>query len=255
MRALRWLAMEDTDSLSVRAHGRLVVGRPGHGRPADRSGAVCPRPDARQHHGHERCSGPSGGKTSPLAFSQIEPERAWWFTAAEIYDEALDVSRADVPVHYRPGRTGRHGLRGRAHRSFADAGLFASTTAAALADESLRSSTRSANWAARWTLARFADIYILPVGVEKVEYLSRQPAPRHAACSARVEVTHFDVESKELRVDVEVGDGEGYVWIRCRGFTYRSFNMINRVDRDPPPARALLRFEPSGRCRASRTGR
>jgi acyl transferase domain-containing protein/phosphopantetheinyl transferase len=225
VRALRWIALEDTDTLPVRAQGRLLwvdpasgvhavevaLFAPGHATP-NTSGTVLFAPERRQD--------------IALEFSQIEQSESWWFSPEEIYGEHLMFHGPTFHCITGLGELAATGCTAE-FTIPSNAGLFASTSLPLLLTNPCIMDAIS-QMGGTWTLARFADIYILPTGVEKVEYYRDSPAPG-TRVPVRLEVTHFDVENKELRVDVEVGDGEGYVWMRCRGFMYRSFNMINRV--------------------------
>ena len=225
LRALRWLALEDRDNLAVRVRARLVSIDEATGVHAIEAAIFAPEKTAASTTA-TILFGPDRRQDIAIAFSRIEQSEAWWFTAAEIYDEHLMFHGPTFHCITGLGELGAGGCAAE-FTVPSDAGLFASTQAPRLLTNPCIMDAIS-QLGGTWTLARFADIYILPTGVGKVEYYRDSPPPG-TRVPARIEVTDFDVENKELRVDVEVGDGEGYVWMRCQGFTYRSFNMINRA--------------------------
>ena len=57
--------------------------------------------------------------------------------------------------------------------------------------------------------------FILPTGVEKVEFYGPTP-PVGTDCPIKLVVTQFDVEVKQLKCDFEIEDGQGNVWIRLQ---------------------------------------
>ncbi len=85
---LRWLAMEDTDSLLVRAHGRLIAIDEATGVHAVEVALFAPG-QATANATATVLFGPERRQDIAIAFSQIDQSEAWWFTAAEIYDEHL----------------------------------------------------------------------------------------------------------------------------------------------------------------------
>jgi phosphopantetheinyl transferase len=59
---------------------------------------------------------------------------------------------------------------------------------------------------------------VLPVGVEKIEFYRPSPPPG-TDVPVRLEITSFDSESPTVYADIEVQDGEGFAWMRLRGWT------------------------------------
>jgi acyl transferase domain-containing protein/phosphopantetheinyl transferase len=62
------------------------------------------------------------------------------------------------------------------------------------------------------------EVYALPSQVEKVEFYRPSPAVG-SRVPARVEVTHFDHELRQVRCNIEAEDGAGGVWARIVGWT------------------------------------
>jgi acyl transferase domain-containing protein/phosphopantetheinyl transferase len=66
--------------------------------------------------------------------------------------------------------------------------------------------------------ARLHRQYILPLGVDKVEFYGPPPAPG-SLLPIRVEVLEVDRQTQQLRANVELEDGQGGVWARVAGWT------------------------------------
>ena len=206
----------------TRAAGRR---RPGHGGPRRRSGPVY----ARQRHIQHQCQalfGPHFRQDIEIGFTELDANEAWWFTAEEVYSERH--------MFHGPAFQCVSGLGELAGTGFvaeltvpSKTGLFASTTDPVLLTDPCVLDAIS-QLSGCWVLARFPDTYVLPVGVEKLEVYRDTPPPG-TRVSVRVEITECDFETKVLRANFEVGDGEGYVWMRLAGFSYRIFNMLTQV--------------------------
>lgn len=67
-----------------------------------------------------------------------------------------------------------------------------------------------------WSMVH--DQCVLPTGAEKVEFYRPTPPPGTLA-PIRVEVTELNLESKQMRCNIEVEDGQGAVWLRVVGWT------------------------------------
>jgi acyl transferase domain-containing protein/phosphopantetheinyl transferase len=61
------------------------------------------------------------------------------------------------------------------------------------------------------------DWHILPIGVERVELYGPTP-PVGTDCPIKMVVTMFEVETKQLKADFEIEDGQGNVWMRFSGW-------------------------------------
>ena len=136
VRASRWLALEDTDALSVQAPRAVSRRRPGHGRSCRRSGPVC----ARQRHAQHQRHGSVWSAFSPRYRNRIHRarcQRSLVVYGGRSLQRTAHVPRAGVPVRQRSRRTGRHGIPGRAHRAVEDRALHQHDRSAA-ADRSVR---------------------------------------------------------------------------------------------------------------------
>ncbi len=59
---------------------------------------------------------------------------------------------------------------------------------------------------------------ILPTGADKVEFYCPTP-PIGTVAPIRIEITEFDHDTKKLRANVEIEDGQGGVWVRISGWS------------------------------------
>lgn len=67
-----------------------------------------------------------------------------------------------------------------------------------------------------WTWA--FDQFILPTGVEKIEFY--RPTPEvGVVCPVRMEVVEFNHDAKMIKCHLEIEDGAGGVWVRVSGWT------------------------------------
>lgn len=57
----------------------------------------------------------------------------------------------------------------------------------------------------------------MPAQLEKIEFY-RSPPPVGAILPIRLEVTSLDLDTRQVRCNVEIEDGEGYVWARATGW-------------------------------------
>lgn len=60
--------------------------------------------------------------------------------------------------------------------------------------------------------------YILPATVDKIEIYCPTP-PQGTDVPIRVEVVEFNAETKQIRCNIEIEDGQGHVWVRVVGWT------------------------------------
>jgi phosphopantetheinyl transferase len=67
-----------------------------------------------------------------------------------------------------------------------------------------------------WTYAH--DQTVLPIGVDRVE-LYRSTPPVGTIVTVRMEVLEFNLDIRQFRCNIEIEDGEGYVWARVAGWT------------------------------------
>jgi acyl transferase domain-containing protein len=85
--------------------------------------------------------------------------------------------------------------------------------------------------------------YILPIGVEKIEFYGPPPAPG-ALLSIRAEVVACDTDARQFRFHLELEDGKGGVWARLTGWTDWMLNWQDRYhDVCRNPFRHLLAEE------------
>jgi acyl transferase domain-containing protein/phosphopantetheinyl transferase len=66
--------------------------------------------------------------------------------------------------------------------------------------------------------ARLNGRYILPLGVEKIEFFGPPPAPE-SLLPIRIEIVELSEETQQIRANVELEDGQGGVWARLTGWT------------------------------------
>jgi phosphopantetheinyl transferase len=66
--------------------------------------------------------------------------------------------------------------------------------------------------------ARAQDQYILPVGVQKIEFYRPTP-PVGTTAPIRLEILEFDQSARQIRCNMEIEDGQGNVWVRVAGWT------------------------------------
>ncbi len=76
-----------------------------------------------------------------------------------------------------------------------------------------------------WSQTRGA--YMLPVGVDKIEIYGPTP-PAGTEVTIRLEVTRFERDNNLAAADMEILDGEGFVWMRIRGWRDRIFVKSNK---------------------------
>ncbi len=69
--------------------------------------------------------------------------------------------------------------------------------------------------------------YILPIGVEKIEFYGPPPAPG-VLVPIRAEVVACDTDARQFRFHLELEDGEGGVWARLAGWTDWMLNWQDR---------------------------
>ncbi len=84
------------------------------------------------------------------------------------------------------------------------------------------------------------DWFVLPTGVDRIELYGPTP-PVGTDCELRVYITKFDTDTKQLRANIELGDGAGGVWARMEGWgdwIFRTTAKYQIFQRDP--ARSLM---------------
>ena len=225
VRATRWLALEDSDRLLVQGRAKQVGADPQTG-----VHSVQVELFAEGQTTPSTCAtvlfGPEYRQDVELGFTEIATSCPWWFTVEEVYSE-------------------RHMFHGPLFQCITGLGELAETGCIAeltVPSKAELFSTTSApellidpcvmdavgQLLGCWVLAHYLDTYVLPVSVDKVEVYGPAP-PAGTRVPVRIEITHIDFESKMLRADVEVGDGEGFVWMRFSGWSDRIFNMKTRV--------------------------
>ncbi len=225
VRALRWLSLEDADTLSVQARGRLVAADAATGVHAVEV-ALFAQGNATPNTSAIALFGPQYRQDIEIGFTELDDSETWWFTAEEVYSERHMFHGPSFQCITGLGALGGTGFHAEITVPSKTA-LFASTTdPALLADPCVLDAISQLSGC--WVLARYPDTYVLPVGVEKIE-IYRETPPPGTVVPVRVEITQCDFESKVLRANFEVGDGEGYVWMRLAGFSYRIFNMLTQV--------------------------
>jgi phosphopantetheinyl transferase len=84
---------------------------------------------------------------------------------------------------------------------------------------------------------------ILPLGVEKIEFYRGTPPPG-TIVPVRMETVSFDQQTRKIRCNVEIEDGQGSVWVRIVGWTEWVMNWPKRyVDFVCLPQRHLVAEE------------
>ncbi len=69
-----------------------------------------------------------------------------------------------------------------------------------------------------WTMTQ--GRYVLPTGIGKLEIYRPSPPPG-TEVPVRLAITRFDPEHATVYADLEIEDGEGYVWMRIQNWTDR----------------------------------
>lgn len=212
LRAIRWLAFEETDRIDVEVAAHVVR------READR---VVVHAEIRR--GEERQTSadlvfaPRYACTLDLAFTADGDERPLAPTAADLYARGVLFHGPRFRVLAALGRRAGRGIEGTlAVRTHAD--LFASTDAPGLLLDPL-----VLDGVGQLVGCYFADEdgYMLPVAVERIE-LYRPSPPAGTALPVRIEFREIDREGRRTVADAEVQDGEGRVWFRIAGWTDRA---------------------------------
>ncbi|MFO0944410.1 MAG: 4'-phosphopantetheinyl transferase superfamily protein [Planctomycetota bacterium] len=67
-----------------------------------------------------------------------------------------------------------------------------------------------------WTMCY--DQYILPTSADKVEFYCPTP-PVGTVAPIRVEIIEFNLETKQIRANIEIEDGQGNVWVRVSNWS------------------------------------
>lgn len=84
------------------------------------------------------------------------------------------------------------------------------------------------------------DQYILPTGTDKLEFYRPTP-PVGTVVPIRTDVLEFNNETKQIRCNIEIGDGAGNVWVRVAGWSEWIMNWPkNYADCTRLPNRYLL---------------
>ncbi len=79
------------------------------------------------------------------------------------------------------------------------------------------------------------DWFVLPTGVDRIEIYGPTP-PVGTDCDLRVQITKFDMDTKQMRANIELGDGAGGVWARFEGWgdwLFRTTQKYIQFQRDP----------------------
>ncbi|MDP1797788.1 MAG: beta-ketoacyl synthase N-terminal-like domain-containing protein, partial [Planctomycetaceae bacterium] len=79
------------------------------------------------------------------------------------------------------------------------------------------------------------DWFVLPTGVDRIELYGPTP-PVGTDCELRVQITKFDMDTKQMRANIELGDGAGGVWARFEGWgdwLFRTTQKYIQFQRDP----------------------
>ncbi|HEY7309498.1 MAG TPA: beta-ketoacyl synthase N-terminal-like domain-containing protein [Gemmataceae bacterium] len=72
--------------------------------------------------------------------------------------------------------------------------------------------------------------FILPIGVEKIEFYAPPPPPG-TTCRLRMEVVSCEVEVRQVRFNIELDNEAGEVWARFQGWTDWLLNWPTRYDK------------------------
>lgn len=82
--------------------------------------------------------------------------------------------------------------------------------------------------------------YILPATVDKIEIYGPTP-PLGTDAPIRIEVLEFNAETKQIRCNIEIEDGQGNVWVRVVGWTEWILKWTTRyADATRLPGRYLM---------------
>ena len=224
VRARRWIAFEDVDTLVVRLEARRSDASP------DVAGDDVVRVETQvlvddQVVASAQVSfGTHYRETCQPAFHELEEARPLPVRAADLYDQGFLFHGDRFRCLAALGLRGRRGITGDL-RVLDRSDLFASDAAPQLLVDPV-----VLDGAGQLVGAFFhgAEGYVLPVAVDRIEFY-RPPPDVGAVCPARVEFREIDLTARRTRADLEVQDGAGRVWFRIEGWQDVSFPWKARL--------------------------
>lgn len=225
VRASRWLALDNIDSLLVQCRAKLAS--------IDEETGVHRIQVELVPEGHETPStsatvlfGPEIRQDVDVAFTEIGYDLPWRFDIADVYRDGHMFHGPAFQCITDLRELGEPGCVVELTVPAPDL-LFASTSTPELLTQPCVMDNIGQVLGC-WILSLFEDTFVLPISVGKIEQYCPAPPPG-TKVQVRIEITKLDLEAKEVRMDVEVDDGNGYVWMRLTEWTDRIFSMPTRV--------------------------
>jgi len=211
MKALHWIWFEDVPEVDVSVEARWVNGD------GDREAR---RVQARVHCADRLCAsatllfGARYQQEIDLTFAPIAGTRPWPCRWDQLYGERYTFHGPRFQSVTAFGNLGDSGLDG---------------TLSTLPRHDLFTSVRNPDLLTDpavidgvgqlvgcWAQAH--DCHVLPIGIEKLELYRPSPAPG-LAVPVRIQVTRYDRKAHIITADIEVQDGDGFAWMRIRGWS------------------------------------
>jgi phosphopantetheinyl transferase len=220
IRGRRWIVLNDTDSLELRIEARGV--------------AFDPQTGVR--------------RVEVSLFSEDKVSFSATVLFAEAYRQDLDFAIADAgadgawPLTAERVYSERYMFHGPAFQCIAELGTLGNPASSAV----LAAPPRGGLFASRPEPLLLTDPcvldaagqivglwcwlhgqYILPFAVEKVEFYRPTPPPG-TRLPIRIEIVELDREAQQVRVNLELEDGEGGLWARLFGWTVHVWKCSER---------------------------
>lgn len=211
VKALHWIWLEDVSSVDVRVEARVAEGeseegvRRIHARVfcADRVCASATVFFSAQYRQNINLSFASGTRTRP-----------WPCSWGQLYGERFTFHGPRFQSVASFGRLSEDGLEGTL-LTLPRHDLFASVrNPELLTDPAVIDGI--GQLVGCWAQAH--DCHVLPIGIEKLELYRPSPAPG-VEVPVRIQITRHDRKAHIITANIEVQDGDGYVWMRLRGWS------------------------------------
>jgi len=211
LRASRWIHLLDTRRIVLHVEARLASSDPQTGVQAVETQIL--------HEGQRSASavvllGREYREDVVMRFPALQAAQPWPLSAEDLYRQRYLFHGPRFQTIAAAGLLGENGLTATLRVGAKD-NLFASQAAPQMLSDPCVVDG-AGQLVGCWTMAR--GRCVLPVGVEKIEFY-RPPPPAGTEAPVRLEITSFDPASPTVYADIEVQDGEGFAWMRIRGWT------------------------------------
>jgi acyl transferase domain-containing protein/phosphopantetheinyl transferase len=211
LRASRWIHLLDTRRIALHVEARLASADPQTGVHAVETQIL--------HEGQRSASavvllGREYREDVAMRFPALQSALPWPISAEDLYRQGYLFHGPRFQTIAAAGLLGENGLTATLRVGAKD-NLFASQPAPQMLSDPCVVDG-AGQLVGCWTMAR--GRCVLPVGVEKIEFY-RPPPPPGTEAPVRLEITSFDPASPTVYADIEVQDGEGFAWMRIRGWT------------------------------------